>query len=79
MRLSSIFLSQERLTTGAVEAKAWLSKTVTDSEKAYRGWEPELPQEAEPPRTPICLLICTGEAAAVGWTWQTCVPYGLPT
>ena len=26
----------------------------------------ELPQEAEPPRTPICLLICTGEAAAVG-------------
>lgn len=51
---------------GAVEAKAWLSKTVTSSEYTYCGWEPELPKEAEPPRTPICLLICTGEAAAVG-------------
>ena len=62
---------------GAVEAKAWLSKTVTNSEEAYRGCEPELPQEAELPRAPICLLICTGEAAAVCWTWQTCVPYGV--
>lgn len=60
MRLSVFFFLKRGL-----QRSSWLSKAVTGSEEAYRGWGPELPQEAGPPRTPICPLICTGEAAAL--------------